>query len=580
MQYLFSRLAGKLLGKAIIKTTKNQEPYLYFRHMAHDYTWAMYCYTMLKEHLDIRPPENDNFGKYNTYIVTSKPCSIINMLFKTWYPNSTKEIPFEFLQKYFTAESLAWWYQDNGHLKKRDNKLEKIILSTNSFEVEENYQLIHFINEKFGLHFSHDGQNRLLLYDQLQINYFLMLVQPWMQPSMIRKNKSVIQFDKIAKRTTVYLPSNITLTKPTKEINSIIERSLSEKTTETILKELPLLIQRRSESPKTNSYQIQISPHLYYPLLKTQALTGLHISQIITLLFEKDEIQNPKRLENLDDLSSVQQNILIGSILGDGTLSKRSHHSRHKNSMYREHFSKEQLAYREWKVNKMKPYFYLNNKQTEILSRTQALYTKLEKDLYPNDRIKRISESALQNCTDPHFLAVLYMDDGTLQISKYFNHRQKRIYLTPAISIYLQAFPKEDLELLSQHLLKTFNLQLKISKRTDGYGYYIKTTKVKDALHFLETIESITKTCPSMAYKTDWNYRFSYEKGKLKKEYPEYEIFSSDSKRRKEYSKEDIKQLILLWKLGYTVNDIASEIGRSSHSVYYKLSWLRKRRKI
>ncbi|MGD7023337.1 hypothetical protein ACQCVK_12125 [Rossellomorea vietnamensis] len=39
---------------------------------------------------------------------------------------------------YLTPFSLSWWYQDDGHLKKTRNTLQKIIFSTESFTPHEN----------------------------------------------------------------------------------------------------------------------------------------------------------------------------------------------------------------------------------------------------------------------------------------------------------------------------------------------------------------------------------------------------------------------------------------------------------
>jgi len=111
-------------------------------------------------------------GYRERYTVQSSPCQIITDLYEIWHPYENRHIPFEFLQKHFTSESLAWWYQDAGHLKKHENTLKKIVLSTSSFSIEENHRLIHLLNKKFSLQFSLDAQNRLLLYDQLQINFF------------------------------------------------------------------------------------------------------------------------------------------------------------------------------------------------------------------------------------------------------------------------------------------------------------------------------------------------------------------------------------------------------------------------
>lgn len=65
--------------------------------------------------------------------------------------------------------------------------ITKMILSTESFTLEENKLLTELLSMKFNLRFSTDGQNRLILYDQFQIIQFLKLVSPWMNDSMDRK---------------------------------------------------------------------------------------------------------------------------------------------------------------------------------------------------------------------------------------------------------------------------------------------------------------------------------------------------------------------------------------------------------
>src|SRR5699024_7423772 len=119
-----------------------------------------------------------------TYYVQYITYDIICYLNKTWYPHGEKIVPFHMLEKYFTAESLAWWYMDDGHLKVKNNTLQKIILSTESFSDNEILQLIHFLNVKFHLPFNIDGQKRIALYDQFHINYFLTLIAPFTHISM------------------------------------------------------------------------------------------------------------------------------------------------------------------------------------------------------------------------------------------------------------------------------------------------------------------------------------------------------------------------------------------------------------
>lgn len=108
-------------------------------------------------------------GYSESFVVQSKTHSIINELYERWYPEGRKKLPYHFIEKYLDEKALAWWYQDDGSLKIVNNKIQKIILPTDSFSTEENTWLIQLIYEKFKLRFLKDGQNRLILYDAFQI---------------------------------------------------------------------------------------------------------------------------------------------------------------------------------------------------------------------------------------------------------------------------------------------------------------------------------------------------------------------------------------------------------------------------
>ena len=205
---LYARMTGKLLGNGDIKKRKEWKHPFFISHTSLDLNWAMYCCDQLKqEGLPIRP-----IFENNACIVQSTAHSTIDTLYEIWYEDRKKIIPLRFVEEHLTEESLAWWYQDRGHLKKKENgTLEKLIISAEQWTDEERGLLQHVLNLKFGLLFAVDGQKRLLLYDQLQINYFLTLVQPWMQLCMVRKMKTITVRKPIAKRTTIRLPDSISL---------------------------------------------------------------------------------------------------------------------------------------------------------------------------------------------------------------------------------------------------------------------------------------------------------------------------------------------------------------------------------
>lgn len=135
----------------------------------------------------------------------SRTSSVITSIYEKWYPNGRKKLPTDFLKQYLNAKALAWWYQDDGHLKIMNNVAQKIILSTNGFNKEENIWLSDYLFRKFHLKFFRDGQNRLILYDQFQIIYFLHLISPWLHESMDRKKLPEQRFRPIAKKIPVPL---------------------------------------------------------------------------------------------------------------------------------------------------------------------------------------------------------------------------------------------------------------------------------------------------------------------------------------------------------------------------------------
>ncbi|RSD25197.1 DNA endonuclease [Mesobacillus subterraneus] len=276
-----------------------------------------------------------------------------------------------------------------------------------------------------------------------------------------------------------------------------------------------------------------------------------------------------------EDLSDEQRNIVAASIIADGEITKLYKNSRRRNNSYREHFSKEQLEYRKWKMKFFPDILYLRTDDTYLVSKSLPLFTKLYHHFYNEKGNKKIPSELLHYCTLPHFLAVLFLDDGSLMITKPINHRKKLIYITPHASLYLQNYPKSDLTLLQNHLNETFNLNFKLNKRRDGFGYILKLTSVEETLKLLSLTKSTISTIPSMRYKFDWEYRKNMELSKNKL-LSGYTVISSDSMRFKNYTQIEIKRLITLKKAGLTHKEISTALNRPYWSIVYKLREIRK----
>jgi len=275
-------------------------------------------------------------------------------------------------------------------------------------------------------------------------------------------------------------------------------------------------------------------------------------------------------------LSMEQQCVLLASIIADGEITKIYKNSRRKNNSYREHFGDSQFAYRQWKRNWLRDWLYFTNKGDLLVSKSHPLFTEIYPYFYNSAGVKDIPFDLLKHCNSELFLAVLYMDDGSLCISKRKNDRKKLIYLTPHIYLYLQAYSKSSLILLQKFIKGKFNINLHISNRKDGSGYILKTTSITETFDFLNKINRYTQTCPSMYYKTNWIYRLEKESELISGKYPDYKILTTSEERQKNYSMEEIETIISMKKGGHTLTEISESLNRTYWSVVYKISELKK----
>lgn len=172
-------ICGKLLGDGCLTKQTGRKPRFQFTHALTDKGWSEHCFEELSAFYPLAPPKykrvtDSRVGRGFTecYVVQSRTSQELSTLYEIWYPRGKKELPFDYIEHNFTERSLAWWYQDDGHLNQRNGILKKLILSTDSFSTTENQFLIDFLERKFSFSFSIDAQNRIILYDQFQIIFF------------------------------------------------------------------------------------------------------------------------------------------------------------------------------------------------------------------------------------------------------------------------------------------------------------------------------------------------------------------------------------------------------------------------
>ena len=218
--------------------------------------------------------------------------------------------------------------------------------------------------------------------------------------------------------------------------------------------------------------------------------------------------------DKIYNISEIEENIIIGSLLGDGTISL---YGRSKNAYYREHGSVKQLNYRLWKYEKLKNLDFkinTNYKYPKISSHCNIYFTTLYNKFYIN-KIKTITEENIKLLTHPIGLACFYMDDGTLVIDS-VKRKDNSFYIFPRISLYTLSFSEDENIILKDHLEKTFGIKTKIKYRKDGKKTILEINKKEDIMNFIDIVKPYVSEIPCMTYKIDLEERFKEKKSKLK----------------------------------------------------------------
>lgn len=268
----------------------------------------------------------------------------------------------------------------------------------------------------------------------------------------------------------------------------------------------------------------------------------------------------------LNKLSASQQAILLASILGDGEITKCYSGSRRKNNSYREHFGESQRFYREWKQQQLPDLLYI--RQNNLVSRSLPLFTELYPCFYPSDQ-KDIPFDLLPLCNHPLFLLTLYLDDGSLIVSKRFTSKQQLI-VSPTIALYLQSFSKQPLTLLCEWLNHNFRLHFRVAKTSNGSGYFLRTTRFEDTMQFLDYLTPYVNELPDFSYKLDWEIRMK----QIQQDHPYVKVLSTKPNRY--FSASEMEQLRNDVANHVPVSAIAQRLNRSTWSIYAKLNAIKK----
>ncbi|WP_404454453.1 hypothetical protein [Oceanobacillus kapialis] len=171
------------------------------------------------------------------------------------------------------------------------------------------------------------------------------------------------------------------------------------------------------------------------------------------------------------------------------------------------------------------------------------------------------------------------MDDGSLVISYRYNNSKQTLHCYyHSIILYMLNFSPAENQQLANHLNKTFHTNFVVSGHPHGKGSLLKINREEDVRYFFQLIQrELGTTIPSMQYKLSINANIQSKEGYLTEKYgKDIKINMSSSNRNRNYTMEEMDNIIQMKLAGQTDEAIANQLNRTYWSILYKLKELRK----
>lgn len=185
-------LVGNLLGDASLQTYTNGKTWR-ARFIQGDINkdYLFHLYHSVYYNLVSTPPNSimDKLGHIRWYFNTTvqNDLSVLAHLFYQKRGNRWIKVLHPDLINFITPASLAYWYMDDGSLKKVGSKFRTSILCTDSFSLEDIKLLRNIFQTNFGIHISiytnRPNQYRIYI-PKSYYNLFKEIITPWMHESM------------------------------------------------------------------------------------------------------------------------------------------------------------------------------------------------------------------------------------------------------------------------------------------------------------------------------------------------------------------------------------------------------------
>ena len=203
-------------------------------------------------------------------------------------------------------------------------------------------------------------------------------------------------------------------------------------------------------------------------------------------------------------LSKEQKSLLVGLLLGDGTISS--------NYVFKLSHSEAQREFLEWKIDLLNKFGFKNNGGKEYIS--TCGYNKGNKVLYSqmslNPTIKALRRTVytpkkhitrrLLNWLTPIGLAIWYMDDGCINVntSKQRSSIQHTIKIATCVDL-------DTAQVVIDYFKEVWDVQFRPFKEGKG-TYSIASSTESDCAAFIQIIRPYIEQVPSLLYKIRDNF--------------------------------------------------------------------------
>lgn len=203
-------------------------------------------------------------------------------------------------------------------------------------------------------------------------------------------------------------------------------------------------------------------------------------------------------------ITKESRNLLIGLLLGDGTISN--------NNVFKLAHCEQQLDYLEWKIKQLNNSGLRNNGVKEYISTkgfnkgSKVYYTQL--NIIPFVKVlrrvmykptKKLGNRKLLNRLSAREIAIWYMDDGHINYRK-TNNKIHGFYIKIATCI-----PKEELQIVIDYFKEVWNIQFYMFHEGRKENSYSLCCGTKEGMKFISIVKPYVEQVPSMIHKIEYD---------------------------------------------------------------------------